>query len=157
VPTALSVSAALAKKSYTLRQRTGVLATKKGMTAVYDVETGKRTPCTVLQLDRCQVVSHKTKEKHGYYAVQIGCGHRSPRNLTRAMLGHYAVSEVAPKKQLVEFRVRGAEGLPPVGEELKASWFKVGQYVDAKSQNRGMGFAGVCARLSTGASFPDIC
>jgi large subunit ribosomal protein L3 len=114
------------------------------MTALYDAETGVRTPCTVLQLDRCQVVSHKTKQKHGYYAVQVGCGWRHPSNITRPMLGHYATNKVSPKKELVEFRVRGSEGLPPVGIELKASWFVVGQYVDAKSQNRGMGFAGVC-------------
>jgi large subunit ribosomal protein L3 len=143
VPTALSVSAALERKSYTLPQRTGVLATKKGMTALYDAETGVRTPCTVLQLDRCQVISHKTKQKHGYYAVQVGCGWRHPSNITRPMLGHYATAKVSPKKEVVEFRVKGTEGLPPVGVELKASWFVVGQYVDAKSQNRGMGFAGV--------------
>ncbi|KAF2431842.1 mitochondrial 54S ribosomal protein YmL9 [Tothia fuscella] len=142
VPAALSVSSSLNRKSYTLRQRTGVLATKKGMTALYDIESGKRTPCTVLQLDRCQVVSVKTREKHGYYAVQVGTGYRSPHNINRPLLGHYLVNEVAPKKKLVEFRVKGKEGLPPVGEELKASWFKVGQFVDAKSQNRGMGFAG---------------
>jgi large subunit ribosomal protein L3 len=74
------------------------------------------------------------------------------------MLGHYATAKVSPKKELVEFKVKGSEGLPPVGVELKASWFVVGQYVDAKSQNRGMGFAGVCItrRAIPGTARADI-
>ena len=39
------------------------------MTALYDPDTGVRTACTVVQFDRVQVVSHKTREKNGYYAV----------------------------------------------------------------------------------------
>lgn len=120
-----------------------MLATKKGMTAMYDPETGIRTPCTVLQLDRCQVISHKTRDIHGYWAVQVGTGMRAAKNITRPELGHYAKAGVSPKKQVMEFRVKGADGLPPVGVELKADWFKVGQYVDTQSKNRGFGFAGV--------------
>jgi hypothetical protein len=33
---------------------------------IYDPESGKRIPCTVLQLDRVEVISHKTRERHGY-------------------------------------------------------------------------------------------
>jgi large subunit ribosomal protein L3 len=115
------------------------------MTAMYDTETGIRTPCTVLQLDRCQVISHKTRDQHGYWAVQVGCGSRNPKNITRPELGHYAKAEVSPKKKVVEFRVKGREGLAPVGVELKADWFVPGQFVDCKSKNRGFGFAGVSA------------
>ena len=124
--------------------RTGLLATKKGMTVMYDKDTGVRTPLTVLQVDRCQVISHKTREKHGYFAVQVGAGYRHPKNITRPELGHLAKAGVSPKKKIVEFRVRSHRGLVPVGRELKANWFEVGQFVDVRAKNKGKGFQGVC-------------
>lgn len=126
--------------------RTGLLAIKKGMTGLYDPETGKRTPCTVLQLDRCQVVSHKTMDKHGYFAVQVGAGFKKPQRLTKALLGHFSVNEIAPKRYVHEFRVKDQSGLLEIGSTLSADWFQVGQFVDARSNTKGKGFAGVMKR-----------
>ena len=130
--------------------RTGALAVKKGMTAVYDVESGKRIACTVLQLAQNQVISHKTRKRHGYFAVCIGSGTRNPKNVTKPMLGHYSAQGVSPKRYQKEFRVRGAEGLLPVGEEIRADWFVVGQYVDTRSNCKGKGFAGPMKRWGFG-------
>ncbi|KAK5053806.1 hypothetical protein LTR84_001768 [Exophiala bonariae] len=130
-------------KSDTLPLRTGALATKKGMTAIYDVESGKRIPCTVLQLDRNEVVSHKTKKKHGYYAVCVGSGWKHARAVTKPMLGHFSAQGVSPKRHQREFRVRDHTGLLPVGKEITADWFLVGQFVDTRSDCKGKGFAGV--------------
>ncbi|KAH0544672.1 hypothetical protein FGG08_001177 [Glutinoglossum americanum] len=135
-------TAALARKAKTLPLRTGALAFKKGMTAIYDPETGKRTPCTVVQLDRVQVVSHKSRQRHGYFAVQVGAGWKHPSNVTRPMLGHFAEHEVSPKRHLAEFRVRDERGLVPVGEIISADWFQSGQFVDARANCIGKGFAG---------------
>jgi len=137
-----SSTAALKRKDFTLPLRTGALAIKKGMTALYDPETGIRTPCTVLQLDRVQVVAHKTRDKHGYYAVQVGSGWKHPSNVTRPELGHYAVNGVSPKRFMAEFRVKNAEGLLGVGQNIGAEWFIEGQFVDARANCRGMGFEG---------------
>lgn len=52
-----------------------------------------------------------------------------------------------PKRDIREFRVRTEEGLLPVGRTIDAEWFQVGQFVDAKSNNKGKGFAGVSDRL----------
>lgn len=138
-----SSTAALARKEYTTPLRTGALAVKKGMTALYDPETGVRTPCTVLQLDRCQVVAHKTRDRHGYWAVAIGAGWKHPSNVTRPLLGHFAAQGVSPKRWVREFRVRDEKGLLAVGEVVGAEWFKEGQFIDARADSRGMGFAGV--------------
>lgn len=135
-------TAALDRKAVTLPLRTGALAIKKGMTAVYDTETGRRTPCTVLQMDRVQVVAHKTRRKHGYYAVQVGSGWKHPSNVTRPQLGHFAEHAVSPKRHLVEFRVKDERGLLGIGEMIGAGWFQEGQFVDARANCRGMGFAG---------------
>ena len=115
---------------------------KKGMTALYDPETGKRTACTVLQLDRVQVVAHKTREKNGYYAVQIGSGWKHPSNVTRPVLGHFAGAGVSPKRFMAEFKVKDEQGLLAVGQSIGPEWFLEGQFVDARANCRGMGFAG---------------
>ncbi|KAH8811784.1 translation protein [Xylogone sp. PMI_703] len=145
-----SSTAALARKDYTLPLRTGALAIKKGMTALYDQETGKRTPCTVLQLDRVEVVAHKTREKHGYYAVQVGAGWKHPTNVTRPELGHFAANGISPKRYLAEFRVKNADGLLGIGQSIGPEWFIEGQFVDARANSRGMGFAGGMKRWGFG-------
>ena len=133
-------AAALKRKEYTTPLRTGVLAIKKGMTAIH---SGKNhVPCTVLQLNQVQVVATKTVDKHGYYAVQLGCGARQPDNVTRPQLGYYEAKGIAPKQHLAEFKVRTAEGLLPVGMQLFPDWFAVGQQVDARADCKGKGFAG---------------
>ena len=143
--------AALARKAVTTPLRTGLLAQKRGMTAIFDPETGKRTACTVLQLDRNEVVAHKTREKNGYWAVQVGAGHKLIQNTTKPMLGHFATAGVEPKRWVMEFKVKGKEGLSvPVGETMGASWFTVGQFVDVKGISRGMGFEGGMKRHGFG-------
>ena len=137
-----SITAALERKAYTTPLRTGALGTKKGMSAIYDTETGRRRACTIVQMDRVQVVAHKTRQKHGYYAVQVGSGWKHPSNVTRPLLGHYAVHGVSPKRHLVEFKVRDERGLLDIGETIGPGWFREGQYVDARANSRGMGFAG---------------
>jgi large subunit ribosomal protein L3 len=137
-----SPAAALARKDFTLPLRTGVLGIKKGMTALYDPDTGVRTPCTVVQFDRVQVVSHKTREKNGYFAVQVGSGWKQPQNIGRPLLGHFAGNGVSPKKFVTEFRVKNASGLLKVGESIGPEWFMEGQFVDARSDCKGKGWAG---------------
>jgi len=122
--------------------RTGALAIKKGMTALYDPETGKRTPCTVLQLDRVQVVAHKTRASNGYFAVQIGAGWKHPDNVTKPLMGHFTDAGVSPKRHVAEFRVKSKEGLLGIGQMITPEWFLEGQYVDARANCKGMGFEG---------------
>ncbi|KAL2134625.1 hypothetical protein VTI74DRAFT_11282 [Chaetomium olivicolor] len=134
-------AAALKRKERTTPVRAGVLAIKKGMT-VFMGKRGGRLPCTVLQLDRVQTVFNKTRQKHGYWAVQVGMGERNPGNVTAPLLGYYEAKGIAPKEVLAEFRVRDERGLLPIGVQLMPDWFHVGQRVDVRSNSRGMGFAG---------------
>src|SRR6187200_3603752 len=101
--------------------RTGVVAQKVGMTRLF-TEAGEHVPVTVLKLGQCQVVAHRTKDKNGYVALQLGSGSRKVKNVTKADRGHFAVANVEPKRKLAEFRV--AEGdLIPVGAEITADHF----------------------------------
>jgi large subunit ribosomal protein L3 len=120
--------------------RTGVLAQKMGMTRVFD-EFGNHIPVTVMQLDQLEVVGHKTKDKDGYVALQLGCGKAKVKNVSKPMRGHFAKAKVEPKKNVAEFRVK-EEALVPVGAEIRANHFVAGQYVDACAISIGKGFAG---------------
>ncbi|KAI0205752.1 50S ribosomal protein L3 [Astrocystis sublimbata] len=135
-------AAALKRTAQSTPLRTGLVAVKKGVSALYSMQKGTRTPCTILQVDQCQVVATRTRAKNGYWAVQVGCGHKTPDNTAAPQLGYYEAKGIAPKRHLTEFKVRGEEGLLPVGVQLTPDWFKVGQFVDARSNSRGMGFAG---------------
>lgn len=122
--------------------RTGVLGKKKGMSVLFDGESGLRSPVTIVQLDRVEVVGHKRLEIHGYWAVQIGHGERKSSRVTRPMKGFFAQAGVSPKAEIVEFMVKEESGLPPIGTILKPSFFRQGDFVDAKSDCKGKGFAG---------------
>ncbi|WBW73557.1 mitochondrial ribosomal protein subunit L3 [Schizosaccharomyces osmophilus] len=129
-----------------LLPRTGVILLKKGMTSAWDNETGKWIPLTILQFDRVQAMASRTKEKHGYYAVQMGAGIRKPHALTKADQGQFFASGVFPKMHIKEFQVRDESGLIPSGTELNADYFQPKQYVDIKGVTKGKGFAGVMKR-----------
>src|SRR5499426_2260180 len=120
--------------------RSGVIAQKMGMTRLF-TETGEHVPVTVLRLAQCQVVAHRTKDKNGYVALQLGSGARKVKNIPKAERGHFAVSKVEPKRKVAEFRVSD-DALIPVGAEITADHFVVGQFVDVTGTSIGKGFAG---------------
>ncbi len=128
--------------------RSGVIAQKLGMTRVF-TEAGEHVPVTVLRLDHCQVVAHRTAETNGYLALQVGSGGRKPKNVTRAERGHFAVAEVEPKRKMAEFRV-SEDAVIPVGAEITADHFLVGQHVDVTGTSLGKGFAGAMKRHNFG-------
>ena len=124
--------------------RSGVLARKVGMTRLF-TETGEHVPVTVLRLGNCQVVGHRTKDKNGYVALQLGSGVRKVQRTTKADRGYFAVAKVEPKRKLAEFRVDDAS-LIPIGAEITADHFVVGQYVDVTGTSTGKGWAGPMKR-----------
>ena len=128
--------------------RSGVIAQKLGMTRVF-TEAGEHVPVTVLRLAKCQVLGHRTKEKNGYVALQLGAGPRKVGNVTKAERGHFAAAKVEPKRKLAEFRV-GEKELIPVGAEITADHFVVGQYVDVTGTSIGKGYAGPMKRWNFG-------
>src|SRR5437588_6839376 len=124
--------------------RSGVIAQKMGMTRLF-TEGGEHVPVTVLRLAQCQVVAHRSKEKDGYVALQLGSGTRKIKNVSKAERGHFAVAKVEPKRTVVEFRVP-EDALIPVGAEITADHFVVGQFVDVTGTTIGKGFAGPMKR-----------
>ena len=128
--------------------RSGVIAKKVGMTRVF-TDAGEHISVTVLQLDKCQVVAHRTLEQNGYTALQLGAGMAKVKNVSKAERGHFAVAQVEPKRKVVEFRVE-PEDLIPVGAEITADHFVAGQFVDVTGTTTGKGFAGGMKRWNFG-------
>ncbi len=124
--------------------RTGLIARKLGMTRVFG-EDGGHLPVTVLQIDSCQVVAHRTAERDGYQALQLGAGTAKVKNTIKPMRGHFAKAQVEPKQKLAEFRIAD-DAFIDVGAELSADHFVDGQKVDVVGTSIGKGFAGAMKR-----------
>ena len=128
--------------------RSGVIAQKVGMTRVF-TEAGEHVPVTVLKLDGCQVVAHRTAEVNGYSALQIGIGKAKVKNVPKAERERFAIAKVEPKMKLAEFRV-DTDHMIPVGAEIMADHFVTGQFVDVTGTSTGKGFAGPMKRWNFG-------
>lgn len=128
--------------------RSGIIAQKVGMTRIF-TDAGEHIPVTVLKLDNLQVLAHRTEEKNGYVALQLGAGTRKPSRLTKSERGTFAKAEVEPKRKLIEFRV-SPDNLIEVGAEITADHFVAGQYVDVTGVNQGKGFQGAMKRWNFG-------
>ncbi len=124
--------------------RSGVIAQKVGMTRIF-TDTGEHVPVTVLKLDNLQVLGHRTDDKNGYTALQLGAGTRKASRVTRSERGSFAVAKVEPKRKIVEFRV-SPDNLIEVGAEIMADHFVKGQFVDVTGTNQGKGFQGAMKR-----------
>lgn len=124
--------------------RTGLIGKKLGMTRVF-TDDGTHVPVSVVQVENCQVVSQKTAERDGYSALQLGVGTAKLKNVSKAMRGHFAKSEVTAKRRLREFRV-SEDAMVDVGTEIVPSHFVPGQYVDVVGTSNGKGFAGAMKR-----------
>jgi large subunit ribosomal protein L3 len=118
------------------------------MTRIF-TDSGEHVPVTVLKVDHCQVVAHRTAEKNGYTALQVGVGKAKVKNVSKAERGRFAVANVEPKRKLAEFRV-ASEELIPVGAEITADHFVAGQFVDVTGTTTGKGFAGGMKRWNFG-------
>ncbi|MEZ6095476.1 MAG: 50S ribosomal protein L3 [Pirellulaceae bacterium] len=149
----------------------GILGRKVGMTQVFDQESGKVTPVTVIEAGPCHVLQVKTPEKDGYSAVQLGyLDKKRPSKETRsrnsqasrAERGHVASikskraekltsngAELAPKancepkKRVLELR---GEFDYSVGQEIKVDVLAEAGAVDIIGVTRGRGYAGVMKR-----------
>jgi len=128
--------------------RSGVIAQKMGMTRLFS-EAGEHVPVTVLRLAQCQVIAHRSKEKDGYVALQLGSGSRKVKNVSKSERGRFAIAKVEPKRKIAEFRVSD-DAVIPVGAEITADHFIVGQYVDVTGTSIGKGFAGGMKRWNFG-------
>ena len=123
-----------------------IIGKKVGMTQLFD-EKGNVVPVTVVEAGPCVVVQKKTAENDGYEAVQLGFGNVSDKRINKPLKGHCAKADVAPKKNLREFRLADQSAVN-VGDIIKADTFAAGDRVDVCGTSKGKGYAGTIKRYN---------
>ena len=121
----------------------GLIGKKLGMTQIYD-ERRRLHPVTVVEAGPCYVTAVRTKERHGYEAVQLGYVEVPERKLTKAETGHLrSVGSEKLFKYLREFRDASD---PAVGDAVTVGLFEKGDRVHVQGTSKGKGFQGVMKR-----------
>jgi large subunit ribosomal protein L3 len=113
------------------------------MSQVFDPETGRMTPVTVVEAGPCPVVQVKTVDTDGYDAVQLAFEPVAERKLSKPELGHLEKAGAGPHRHLVE--VRGHSGLA-VGETVTVEAFEPGDRIKVSGVSVGKGFQGTVKR-----------
>jgi large subunit ribosomal protein L3 len=121
----------------------GIVGRKLGMTQVFDTETGRVTPVTVIEAGPCPVVQVKTVPTDGYEAVQIAFEPVADRKISKAERGHLAKSGTESHRHLVELRGSSEAVL---GEAVTVESFQPGDRVKVAGIGIGKGFAGTIKR-----------
>ena len=126
----------------------GLIGKKIGMTQIFDAD-GRAVPVTLIEAGPCFVSQVKTVANDGYNAVQLAFDEVKPKRLSKAELGHLKTNNLPPVRTLREFRTNKLDGIN-AGDEIKASVFEVGEYVDVIGTSKGKGFAGAMKRWNFG-------
>ncbi len=128
----------------------GLLGKKVGMTRVFR-DDGESLPVTVVAVTPNRVTRRKTQAADGVDEVQLTCGRRAAKRVTKPAAGLFAKAGVAPGRLLRDFRLAPGEGGDlAVGGEIGAEFFTAGQFVDVRGVTIGKGFAGVMKRHGYG-------
>lgn len=121
-----------------------ILGTKVDMSQTY--VDGVRVAVTTVDVASCIVTHIKTKDKDGYWAVQLGMGEKKLKNITKPMQGHLKGalakdSKMGPK-YLREIRFTEEPNFK-VGDILKVSdILNSGDKISVAGISKGKGFAG---------------
>ncbi|HEX7633554.1 MAG TPA: 50S ribosomal protein L3 [Candidatus Saccharimonadales bacterium] len=119
-----------------------LITRKVGMTSTI-AEDGTVTAITLLSVAEHTVLHHKTEEKDGYTAVQLGT--ETAKKLSKSVAGHVKNAKVMPKL-IREFRITEIPEELNVGAKINADVFSVGDEVNVVGLTKGKGWAGTIRR-----------
>ncbi len=118
-----------------------IIGNKIGMTQMFDAGTGNAMAVTLIEARPCTVTFVRTKERDGYYALQVGCG--TKKKMNKPERGH--LGSAAQCAVLREFRLR-APADKNVGDVIDVSVFHAGDVVKVSGISKAKGFQGVVKR-----------
>lgn len=122
----------------------GMIGKKLGMTRIFD-EKGNDVQVSVIQTGPCFVTEIRTKDRHGYDALQLGFEEKRDKSVKQPERGHFKKSGVKPMRYLREFRTFDVSKFK-LGDVIKADIFQVGEEVKVIGISKGKGFQGVVKR-----------
>ena len=126
----------------------GIIGKKLGMTSIFDSK-GRSVGCTVIQAGPCFVTQIKDRDKDGYRAIQLSFDDLKAKKISKSIKGHFALSNVPPKKKVVEFRNfrKEFDSKVKLGMEINIDdVFNENEFLDVTSISKGKGFQGVVKR-----------
>lgn len=119
-----------------------LITRKVGMTSIIN-EDGAVQAVTLLSAAEHTVLHHKTHEKDGYTAIQVGT--ETAKKLSKSVAGHVKNSKVMPKI-IREFRINEIPEELNVGAKINADVFSIGDTVHVTGLTKGKGWAGTIRR-----------
>ena len=125
-----------------MARKEGLIGRKVGMTQVFG-EDGNHLPVTVIQAGPCTVLGIRTRQTHGYDAIQFGFEPKK-KNVPKPVAGQFKKAGLEPMRVVREIRLEKAEMLQgyQVGQTVTADLFKPGELVDVVGISKGKGFQG---------------
>jgi len=114
----------------------GLLGKKLGMTQIFDKE-GNVVPVTVVEVGPCTVlelIETPTKVKLGYEPIKES-------RVNKPLAGMFKKVGVSPMRRIKEIPSTDNKDYE-VGQEIKADFFKPGDYVNVQGTSIGKGFQG---------------
>ena len=119
-----------------------LITRKIGMTSTI-ADDGVVTAVTLLSVSEHTVLHHKTTEKDGYTAVQMGT--ETAKKTSKSVTGHVKAAKVLPKI-IREFRINDIPEELNVGSKISADVFSIGDTVHVTGLTKGKGWAGTIRR-----------
>jgi large subunit ribosomal protein L3 len=129
-----------------MARKEGLIGRKVGMTQVF-AEDGNQVPVTVIQAGPCTVLAVRTRERHGYDALQLGF--ETKKKMSKPDAGVFKKANLSPMRVVREIRLEKPEQVQgyQVGQTLTAELFAPGELVDVVSVTKGKGFQGGVKRF----------
>ena len=122
--------------------RAGIIAKKIGMSNLY-TEGGTNIPVTVLHVENCKIIDRVVLENEISDKVLVGAC--KLKKISKSKKGFFDKKKTDAYKYLREFVISKDQEIES-GDELKASHFKEGQFIDVSGYTKGKGFSGVMKR-----------
>ncbi len=119
-----------------------LITRKLGMTSTI-ADDGTVQAITLLSVAEHTVLHHKTIEKDGYTAIQVGT--ETAKKLSKSVAGHVKTAATTPKI-IREFRLPEITEEQNVGSKISADVFSIGDDVQVTGLTKGKGWAGTIRR-----------
>lgn len=121
----------------------GILGKKVGMTQIFDKE-GKRVPITVISVPPSTIIGIKTKEKHGYNAIQVGSWPllaNKEKLLKKSIIFFFKNKKFPIFKHIKEYKVNLLDSYKE-GDIIDLTLFAINEKIKISGKSTGIGTTG---------------